>query len=78
MINAFGYESSQMGMMAYRQTMARLMQESSPSDLETIQSVRLLPAFTCICEECFGYSVLRIVKFDAFFKCVRICLLAAG
>jgi hypothetical protein len=36
-INAFGYESSQHGMMAYRQTMANLMQTSPPSDLQILQ-----------------------------------------
>ena len=40
-VNAFGFESSQMGMMAYRQTMAHLMQRSSPEDLAEIQAVRL-------------------------------------
>ena len=29
-INAFGYEASEMGMMAYRQTMAALLQRTMP------------------------------------------------
>jgi hypothetical protein len=38
-INAFGFESSQHGMFAYRQTMAQLMQRAPAGALEELQSV---------------------------------------
>jgi len=38
-INAFGYESSEMGMMAYRQTMHQLMQTTRPADLLALQKI---------------------------------------
>jgi len=39
-INAFGFEASQMGMLAYRQTMSALMQRAGASDLDKLQGVR--------------------------------------
>ena len=38
-INAFGYEASEMGMMAYRQTMSALLQRTLPQDMARIQGV---------------------------------------
>lgn len=54
-VNAFGFESSQMGMMAYRQTMAHLMQRSSPEDLAEIQALDG-KIWTSIMKRTFGVS----------------------
>lgn len=44
-INAFGFESGQHGLFAYRQVMGNLMKNSSPQDLQELVSVCIHIAF---------------------------------